>query len=124
MKKAQVKPLAGVSIHSQHELRKLKRKIVASYKCAGKLAASEKANAAAAVAEAILCGYYLNAAKGLVRHGTWLVWLREHCKGVSESTAQRYMQLSKASHKTDLDDATSLLISAGLLQRQEDRTES
>src|SRR5829696_7015241 len=50
-------------------------------------------DARAAVMHAIRCGDSLNAAKGKVRHGEWLPWLRENFPaGVRE--AQNYMRLA------------------------------
>lgn len=43
---------------------------------------------------AIAAGKLLIEAKGLVGHGWWLAWLREHCQ-VSPRTAQTYMQIAR-----------------------------
>jgi Protein of unknown function (DUF3102) len=48
------------------------------------------------VRHAIVAGTLLIEAKEQLNHGQWLPWLREHC-GLSERTAQRYMQLIKHS---------------------------
>ena len=43
---------------------------------------------------AIEAGRALLEAKGLVKHGQWLPWLQQHC-GMSERTAQLYVQIAK-----------------------------
>jgi len=43
---------------------------------------------------AIAAGKLLIEAKGLIGHGRWLAWLREHCQ-VSARTAQTYMQIAR-----------------------------
>jgi hypothetical protein len=54
---------------------------------------------ALAVAERTLAaGHALLEAKSLVRHGAWNTWLRDNC-GLSERSAQRYMQLARAGVK-------------------------
>jgi Protein of unknown function (DUF3102) len=49
-----------------------------------------------AVQRAVRVGEALTEAKGLIRHGQWLPWLREHFS-ISERSAQRYMQLAAKS---------------------------
>ncbi len=46
------------------------------------------------LAHAITAGNLLIEAKALIPHGGWLPWLKEHC-GVSERSAQRYMDLAR-----------------------------
>ena len=48
----------------------------------------------AAAERAIEAGRALLEAKGLVKHGQWLPWLQQHC-GMSERTAQLYVQIAK-----------------------------
>jgi len=43
---------------------------------------------------AIAAGHALMEAKALARHGEWLPWLKEYC-GVSERSAQQYMQIAR-----------------------------
>jgi hypothetical protein len=45
--------------------------------------------------EAVEAGKLLIEAKGLLRHGEWLPWLREHV-AMSERTATRYMRLARS----------------------------
>jgi hypothetical protein len=52
-----------------------------------------------AAERAISAGHALIEAKGLVKHGEWLSWLREHC-ALSERTAQLYMKLAKSGHES------------------------
>jgi hypothetical protein len=47
-----------------------------------------------AAERAIDAGRALLEAKGLVKHGEWLPWLKQHC-GMSERAAQLYMQIAK-----------------------------
>lgn len=60
------------------------------------------------IAAATKAGKYLNDAKALVGHGKWLKWLAANCKGVSDTTAQRYMKIAKNSHVNYLTECTSL----------------
>lgn len=46
------------------------------------------------VRHAIAAGELLIEAKGMVEHGQWLPWLRDHCT-ISERTAQLYMRVAK-----------------------------
>ena len=46
------------------------------------------------VRHAIAAGELLIEAKGLVQHGQWLPWLRDHCS-ISDRTAQLYMRVAK-----------------------------
>jgi hypothetical protein len=46
------------------------------------------------VRHAIAAGELLIEAKGLLGHGRWLPWLRDHCT-ISERTAQLYMRVAK-----------------------------
>jgi hypothetical protein len=52
-------------------------------------------NAEQAAAAAIEAGHKLIEAKGLLRHGEWLPWLRSHV-AISDRTARRYMQLAQS----------------------------
>ena len=75
------------------------------------------AAAQTSIEEAIKCGRLLEEAKGLLKHGQWLPWLRDNC-GLSERSAQRYMRLArKIRHVSDLaaDAADRLLASSGRL---------
>jgi hypothetical protein len=47
---------------------------------------------------AVAAGRMLIEAKALLKHGQWLLWLRDHCQ-ISERSAQRYMEV--APHATD-----------------------
>lgn len=47
-----------------------------------------------AAERAIEAGRALLEAKELVKHGLWGRWLKEHCGGISERTAQLYMQIA------------------------------
>jgi hypothetical protein len=40
------------------------------------------------------CGDWLLELKAVLPHGAWLPWLRDHCNGISERTAQGYMKLA------------------------------
>ena len=57
--------------------------------------------ARAAAEHAITAGKALIEAKGLVKHGEWLPWLREHC-ALAERTAQVYMQIAKTGLTADV----------------------
>jgi hypothetical protein len=46
-----------------------------------------------AAEHAIAAGHALIEAKGLLKHGEWLPWLREHC-ALAERTAQLYMKIA------------------------------
>ena len=48
-----------------------------------------------AVVWGIECGKSLNEAKAIVKHGEWLIFLKDNCE-VSERTAQNYMRLANA----------------------------
>src|SRR5687767_6103104 len=48
---------------------------------------------------AIEAGQLLIEAKGAVRHGNWLPWLKEHV-GISDRTARGYMQLARSGLKS------------------------
>ncbi len=48
-----------------------------------------------AAGAAVEAGHKLIEAKGLLAHGAWGVWLQDHA-GLSDRTAQRYMQLARA----------------------------
>ena len=61
-----------------------------------------------AIAAAVKAGKYLIEAKVLLGHGTWLGWLKENCKGVSEKTAQRYMTLAKSDTVSVLNQCSNL----------------
>lgn len=69
----------------------------------------------ATVTSAIAAGDRLLEAKSLLKHGEWLVWLREHC-GFSDRTAQNYMRLAKRKDMLGLKNAAAadLTISAAL----------
>lgn len=67
-----------------------------------------KTNGKESIVAAAKAGKYLNDAKALVGHGNWLKWLAENCKGVSDSTAQRYMKIAKTAHVKYLKECTSL----------------
>src|SRR4051812_25111866 len=43
--------------------------------------------------KAVEVGRLLTEAKGLLPHGEWAAWLREHCR-ISHRTASRYMRLA------------------------------
>jgi hypothetical protein len=47
-----------------------------------------------AAQRAIEAGHALLEAKGLVKHGEWLPWLREHC-ALADRTARLYIQIAK-----------------------------
>ncbi len=51
-----------------------------------------------AVKHAIRAGEGLMEAKGRLDHGQWLPWLKANVSGVSERSAQRYMQLAQNRH--------------------------
>lgn len=73
-------------------------------------------HAGSAIGAAISAGEKLIEAKALLKHGTWLPWLAEHCE-LSERQAQRYMRL--ALHKGKLDvksDTVSDLTIRGALE--------
>jgi hypothetical protein len=55
-----------------------------------------------AVEKALLCGRELNAVKKELGHGNWLPWLKTHCPGIPERTAQNYMRLANPKHVSDL----------------------
>src|SRR5438045_5519245 len=55
--------------------------------------AAAKAAAKSTLQHAIKCGAFLHDAKGRVKHGQWLPWLRDHRPEVSERMAQSYMRL-------------------------------
>jgi hypothetical protein len=61
-----------------------------------------------AIAAAIKAGQYLAEVKEQVGHGNWLPWLEQNCKGISDTTAQRYMKLANNSHVNYLKECTSL----------------
>jgi hypothetical protein len=51
--------------------------------------------ATVAAQRAIDAGHALIEAKGLVQHGEWLPWLREHC-ALAERSAQLYMKIARS----------------------------
>ncbi len=61
-----------------------------------------------AVTEALLQGQSLIKAQKSMPHGYWEGWLKSHCPGISQRTAQVYMRLAKAQHAADLSGAESL----------------
>lgn len=95
---------------------KLARDINQSAEDAEKTAATARKWCSAAVTEAIVCGAYLCQAKEIVGHGNWLTWLAEHCKGLTERTAQRYMAEAKTTNVSDLDGPSiRQLVTAGVI---------
>jgi Protein of unknown function (DUF3102) len=52
-----------------------------------------------AAEHAITAGHALIEAKGLLKHGEWLPWLREHC-ALAERTAQLYMKIASSGLKS------------------------
>jgi hypothetical protein len=58
------------------------------------------ANAPKTAYRAIMLGKLLTEAKNHDgQYGKWATWLKENCRGMSERTAQRYMQLASAEDK-------------------------
>jgi len=49
---------------------------------------------------AIKAGGFLNEAKGLLKHGTWVKWLAENVACISKRTAENYMRLAKKAAET------------------------
>jgi Protein of unknown function (DUF3102) len=47
------------------------------------------------LSHAMLAGDYLIKAKGKVKHGEWLPWLKDNC-GIADRTARLYMQLANS----------------------------
>ena len=68
-----------------------------------------------AIERAIQAGHALIEAKGLLKHGEWLPWLRAHCN-ISERMAQRYVRLARnrATIETKSDTKSDLSISGAL----------
>ena len=65
---------------------------------AARIVAEHKAVRAAmksTLEHAMVCGDLLIEAKAKLEHGEWLPWLAEHCKSLSERTAQIYISLAK-----------------------------
>ena len=90
------------------DLSKLARGIRDHHQAARSLAAQSRDKLAQAVAEIALAGQKLNTVKKILPHGDFLPWLKKHCKGVSEDTAQRYMRVAKTAHVRDLKSAASI----------------
>ena len=59
------------------------------------------AAAKTAAEHAITAGHALIEARGLLMHGEWLPWLREHC-ALAERTAQLYMQIAKSGLEAEI----------------------
>lgn len=62
--------------------------------------AGVKDHAKIAAQYAIDAGHKLIEAKALLKHGTWLPWLREHCE-ISERSAQLYMKIAELGLKSE-----------------------
>lgn len=62
--------------------------------------AGVKEAAQTAAERAIEAGHALIEAKGLVKHGEWLPWLKQHCR-ISERTAQLYMKIVRLGLKSE-----------------------
>lgn len=73
------------------------------------LASKTHASASEWLAEAILQGADLIAAKARLKHGQWLDWLKAHCPSIHYLKANRYMRLAEnLSRVKDLTEAGSL----------------
>ncbi len=116
------KQVSTLNVGTVDALKKRARTIRSLYASVGALAEQATAKCNAAVAEAILCGEELNAAKQLVGHGVWGAWLRDNCKDVQDRTARRYMALAKRSHVANLDDCETIrqaYLAVGIIRETE-----
>ena len=97
-----------LSVVNAQKLDKIARDIRSSYDSANGLAKLARNKGREAVAEAILCGNYLNEAKQIIGHGGFLKWLAKHCKAVDRETARRWMLLAKNCHNSNLGNSNNL----------------
>ncbi|HEY1790109.1 MAG TPA: DUF3102 domain-containing protein [Verrucomicrobiae bacterium] len=89
------------------KLKVLARTIRDGHEATEKLIKSSRDNASDALREAVLTGKALIEVKQIIGFGGFGRWLKEHCKGISERTCQRYVSLynslgGKASHVSEL----------------------
>jgi hypothetical protein len=72
--------------------------------------------ASSAVAEAILIGQDLIAAKSKVGSGTWGDWLKAHCPSISHATVSRFMALARNVGTAKMDEAKSMRQALALIE--------
>jgi hypothetical protein len=74
--------------------------ILDCYQKAQLLAADAKADAQAAVKEALKCGAMCNAKKMELGHGHWLKWHEQFLPEIDLSTVERWMKMANSCHDT------------------------
>lgn len=104
--KTNKKSVTTNTIAQLNELKRLKKEIVSTFENTTALVKSSKDKARQALAEAILCGKALKAAKEIIGYGGFTRWLKENCKAIADRTARQYMLLSERHHNANLSATT------------------
>jgi hypothetical protein len=103
------------------DTREISVKILSAHEQVERFKSLSKENKQKSIQAAIEAGKLLIQAKESVGHKKWLPWLKEHCQGISEKTAQNYMRLANPKNVADLSQCKNLsgaYVATGILKKK------